>query len=127
MIIIRNEQMAALEKASLASFEQRARDYLTEQFPAICARLGPQRLTALIADGIAKARGYGFEIEAQVAGFLELMLTFGPNFDTDSRHEWARKLLDSEDTPAMRMHQLREQAKLYDHLRVRVKAPDNKS
>jgi hypothetical protein len=127
MMIIRNEQIAALEKAAFASFEQRARTHLAEKFPAVCARLGSQRLAGLIRNGIEKARGYGFEIEAQVAGYLDLMLTFGPNFDTDARHAWAHPfLLESAETPAMRMHQLLEQAKLHEHLRVRVKPQKTK-
>jgi len=62
--------------------------------PAEFARLGEARMRKLIQDGTATALRHGIETERDIAGFIDLSLRIGPQFEEALKSVAARKILD---------------------------------
>jgi hypothetical protein len=68
-------------------------------------------LRLLIDAGIEKAEYYGITAEDDVQTFLEYMLTYSPDFDTDPETSWAGEILCRKDiVGALKMLRLRKTA-----------------
>lgn len=50
-------------------------------------------LLATVCEVITKARSYGATTELGICQFLDTSFLLGPDFDNDSAHEWAGRLL----------------------------------
>lgn len=107
MLVIRTAQLDALAEGTL---ERRIVDHLREHFPRKCE--GLDSVTAFVREGIAKARSYGFTYAPHLCQFVDLLMMFGRDLDTDPRHAWAGDVLrDPEiDHPGTRMILLVEEA-----------------
>ena len=92
-LVVRREQMQAFEQALLTTFVNRMADRLRDRFPAETANLRPADLEATIRAGIAAAARHGVRDEADVARYLEFVVTYGPSFDVDERTAWAGAIL----------------------------------
>lgn len=88
---IRSEHIEALQSAA-ASFDVRAAEHLMQYFPEQCRQLGTAGLHQAIDYGINRAAAHGFSLESNVCVFLDLLFTFGLEFDTQV--PWAKEILD---------------------------------
>ena len=93
MLSIRPEQVVAFEAEALHHFEDEMVEHLLEFAPAVAGPAGDIHLRALIRTGIQRAEGYGFTCQGPVAFYLELMVLFGIDFDTDPQVPWAAPIL----------------------------------
>lgn len=88
---LREAQLEAFTLRARGGFEARALVHLRRFFPAQCEALGEAETREVLALGVARAASYGFVTEVEVCKYLNLMFSFGREFDT--QQGWARTLL----------------------------------
>ena len=94
MLTIRNAQFRTLSLDARRRFEQRVARHLAKFFPDRTAAMDSGELVALIRHGCDRATAHGFKSARDVCKYIDLMVVFGPDFDVDPRHAWAREILD---------------------------------
>ncbi len=94
---LRPEQIAAIQPAVLDSFDARVAEHLQQFFPEQCQVLGTEGLKEAIEFGIQRASAYEIVLERDVCVFLDLMFTFGVNFDSEV--PWAAAILNDPAAP----------------------------
>jgi hypothetical protein len=92
-MVIRADQASVLRQAAAHNFEDRMVDHLQNFAPTLAASAGPSGVRATVRTGIERAREYGFSNVGPVRLYLELMFTFGSDFDSDPQFPWAKKIL----------------------------------
>jgi hypothetical protein len=104
MLIIREQQMQALARAVLPEW---ITNHLKQFFRHECAALGDAELSQRVNNGIERATSHGFETQVQISQYLDLIFTFGPDFDTDKALSWPAPILaDRTLPPALRIQRL---------------------
>lgn len=105
--------MTALLEDSRNDFENRMIAHLFRCFPSECETLGQNRVRDRVRSGIENARRYGVTLERDVCKYIDLMFTFGANFDTEPGSFWAADILndDSLTNPSVKMDRLFAEAK----------------
>lgn len=108
MLVIREDQMRVLGEYRERAFIARAMRHLELGFPARCADLGSDEVRRSVTIAIRKAREYGLPREVDILRYLNLMYTFGFDFDT---LPWANQVLtDVTISPHPKMEELMENA-----------------
>lgn len=97
MLIIRDEQMKALSEYMVEQFVDAALLHLRTTFPEQIKDVTDDGLRDTIYTGIDNAREYNITIEEDVLRYLELMTTYGADFDTNPETSWAEEILNKED------------------------------
>lgn len=97
MLVINKSQMEALGQAARRRFEDRMVEHLGEFAPALARAAGEEHLRKAIHLGISRAGRYGLTHQGPVRLYLELMLLFGSDFDTDPQYTWAASILGHAD------------------------------
>jgi hypothetical protein len=92
--------MKVLAQYTTRNFERRAMEHLLRCFTEQSKALGEQGLLDLIREGISRAKPYGIETEREAVKYIDLMVVFGREFDTDPRYPEARRILTHEDLTA---------------------------
>lgn len=110
LITIRREQMGAFSRAEVERFEAWMLKHLLTFFPKQCRLLQETQLRELIQYGIERARGHRITAERDVAKFIDLMLVFGRDFDTNKQYGWAGAILARRMTARMKVRALHEAA-----------------
>lgn len=111
MLIIRKEQWDVLSKYMVDQFVDRALAYLQRAFPEQTKDIPEQELRSIIRAGIDKAESYGITDEVDVERFLECMVRYGSDFDTDPETSWAGQILHDESlTGTEKMNQIDDYA-----------------
>jgi hypothetical protein len=95
VLVIRRAQMEALRRHALEPFQALLTWRLRTSFTAQTQALSDAALEALVWAGIDRANGYGITAEPDVAGFVELMVCHGTDFDRDPAMPWAGEILNS--------------------------------
>jgi hypothetical protein len=90
MLVIRNAQSLALEEANLGFWLQ---GHLRKFFPERSRELAGERFDKAIAEGIAKARSYGFREPGDISRFLDVSFELGLDFDRDPATVWTQAYL----------------------------------
>jgi hypothetical protein len=102
MLVIRQEQMEVFRTAALRTFEDEMVGHLAGFSPPLFQAIGEVPLRNAIRLGTERAATYGFTLRGPVRLYLELMLLFGSQFDTDPQYPWATKILaDRDSSPQM--------------------------
>lgn len=96
MLIIRKEQMAVLSQYMRRQFEHRLMMHLRTAFPERLQDIPEAELLAMIQGGIDKAAAYGVELEDDVERYVEYMVPYGSDFDTNPQTAWAGEILRTE-------------------------------
>ncbi len=96
MLIIRQHQMETLQRAALMGFENRMVAHLNHFFPDECAAMEESGTRQIIRYGIERAGHYGIVAERDVCKYIDVMVVFGPDFDTDANLPWAVEILSDE-------------------------------
>jgi len=115
MLIIRHEQMQMFEDQSLKRFEDKLLKHLREFFPEPCDALGEAGVRNAIQWGRKQAQSYGFASEQEVCKYLNMMFSFGRDFDTDSDLPWVGQILDLSSVPATKLERLYAAAMEKEH------------
>jgi hypothetical protein len=115
MLTIRLAQIAVLARVEVQKFEVWMTTHLEKFFPAQSAAMGDLQLLAFIRYGIEHASHYGFRAKRDVCKYIDLMVVFGRDFDTDKNARWAADILARRGDPSARMQLLFTTA----HIRLR--------
>jgi|SRR5579883_408023 len=122
MLVVRKEQLRALADLDWARFEQQAVEHCRQAFPAICDSLGEDATKQQVHLGLRQAKGHGFESAADLLGYLNLVFTFGPDFQ---ERPWASEVLrDRSFAPSVRIGLLTDYA--LDELKGPAAQPDER-
>jgi hypothetical protein len=109
MMQIRREQMDALREAMLARFRLRMLVHLRSVASAENRELTDVALQETIKTGMQRASAYGIVDEMDIQRYLEFMVRYGADFDTDPATAWAGEILENPDLPdAERMNALED-------------------
>jgi len=94
MFSIKTEQITTLQDQSKLNFIMRMQEHVRECFPEHYAKLGSENTQELIETAIDKAYSHDIDIERDVCKFLNLMLSFGVDFDQNPECKWATPILE---------------------------------
>lgn len=90
-MVIRQEQMEALSVSCQASYENALVEHVTASWPEVTGAMGPDKVRAVVHDGIVRAKGYDIRGEQTVRRFVEVLFQLSPTFDTS--YAWSAKIL----------------------------------
>jgi hypothetical protein len=93
MLKIRPEQMEEMSEYMLHQFEERMVEHLHSAFPDQTEELKKTDLQAIIRTGVDKAESYDVTDEVDVERYLECIVQYGTEFDTDVGTAWAGEIL----------------------------------
>ena len=93
MLVIRKEQMEVFRAYMLEQFENRMLTHLRSAFPDQARDMPELDLRSLIHTGIENADKYGIVDEVDIRHYLEYMLIYGLDFDTNPSTSWAGIIL----------------------------------
>jgi hypothetical protein len=106
MLQIRPEQLAVLDAAVAGRLERQIIAQLRTFFPFDCATLGAEGVNDVVRLGIERARTWGFSTEADITKYINLMFTFGRDFDIDRRYPSLNAILQQRIAPDEKMRRL---------------------
>jgi hypothetical protein len=86
MFVVREDQIASFQDVEM-------RAHLKTFAPRLVTVAGEDGVTAAVRIGIEQAGSYGFTHRGPVRFYLELMATFGSDFDSDPQLAWASSIL----------------------------------
>ncbi|HLJ91416.1 MAG TPA: DUF4123 domain-containing protein [Candidatus Angelobacter sp.] len=102
---IRPEQYNLFAQLATVDFLDRMARHLAQKFSSAVKELGPERTRQWVHSGIDRARAYNLTSEQQIGVYLDLIFTFG--FDFDQRQPWAVLILNdpelNAETKALRL------------------------
>jgi hypothetical protein len=104
VIVIGARQMQAFRQSVTAAFEDRMRAHVRACKPTLCEAAGDDNIRRFVRVGLERAVAHGFTRENTVQLFIELMLEFGHEFDSDPQFPWVREILA---TPYLRCEEAR--------------------
>jgi hypothetical protein len=110
MLIIRDQQMRAFE---LSLFEDWLVGHLQRHFPDKCLEMDATKINDFIAIGLQKARSHGFYEEPHICHYIDLMMVFGQDFDSNPQLPWVGNILHNPSSitaPDQRVEMLHEAA-----------------
>jgi hypothetical protein len=110
-LTIRPSQAAAFSQMEVRKFEAWVLAHLKKFFPAQSASAGDREMEAMVHYGIQRAAAHGITAKRDVCKYIDLMVVFGRDFDTDARHPWAARILGQEAKSLTRMQRLLSAAK----------------
>ena len=104
MLIIRNEQMAALRQAMIGPFAERMLRVLRAEAPEVTETATDAELHELVNYGIERARAHQLTGLQTVERYVLLMAFAGRDFDRDPKHPRVGELFEQQPdaTPAER-------------------------
>ncbi len=112
LLTLRQAQLAILSRIEAQRFEDSMVAHLSQHFPAQSKCAGEADLRETIQYGIKRAAAYGITSERDVCKYIDLMVVYGRDFDTDERFAWTRDILSrQEDDAGRKIEALREAAK----------------
>lgn len=93
MLVIRQEQMAALAEARWTELLPKVAAYLRAQCPKQVGELDDPALETFIRDALRRGAGHGFAVEWDLVRFCWLAALHGERFDESC--PWAREILST--------------------------------
>jgi hypothetical protein len=97
MLKIRETQMKTMSEYMLRQFENRMVVYLRTTFPKQTEALPEAELRVRIRTSVAQAAQYNVTAEDDVRRYLEYVIMYDTDFDTDPRSAWAGEILRTRD------------------------------
>lgn len=85
MLVIRTEQMHLLGLAEFELFKRDLLRHLADFAPELHALRGDAVFRAVVDQGVARAASYGFSHRGPLRFFVECMVAYGVEFDTDTQ------------------------------------------
>jgi hypothetical protein len=93
MFTIRKEQMDVFIRVELRKFEDWMVVHVNRFFPKQFQSLGEAEMRETIQYGIGRAAAYGITSRRDVCKYIDLMVVFGRELDTDRRYPWAGEVV----------------------------------
>ena len=93
MLQIRQNQMRLFAAGEVRKFEDWMAGHIRKFFPLAASNWNEGQLIELIRHGIRRSAKHGLRNRRAVCKYIDLMIVFGRDFDTDSNHPWASRAL----------------------------------
>lgn len=93
MLVIRQEQKAALSAVMRDRFIQRMVERARSRFPEEAAGRTTEDLRDLVRAAIDRARTYGISLEGNLETFIDSTFEYGWDFDRSESDSWAAGVL----------------------------------
>jgi hypothetical protein len=93
VVRIFRRQIDAVAEGPRREFILRMTRHLRQFFPWHAGALDETQLHTLIEYGIERGAALGIVAERDVCKLVDLMVAFGPLFESDPRHPWAGRIL----------------------------------
>jgi hypothetical protein len=106
MILLRAEQVRAVEEPQRRAYEDIVLAHVQRCFPRVLAELGDSQARARVRCGIERADRYGIRGRQSACRFVNLVFALGPGFD--ERFPWAKAMLEGPGTPSHRLDRVVE-------------------
>ncbi len=90
MLVIRNAQKKELAAPALAQYRRNLETHLMKNFKDQCEKLGKEGISDAIDHAMDHAKHYGIKSGKDLCLYVNLMFTFGRDFDSDQDLTWAR-------------------------------------
>lgn len=103
MLSIRPEQMQTLSEAARKGFDDMMVVHLKKFFPQRAKVAGEAKLREFIRSGVKRAATYNIKAKRDVSRYIDLMMTFGPDFDKDKQLPWAGEILKTRNSPELKI------------------------
>lgn len=103
MLAIRPEQMQVFTEAAVKRFEDLMVVHLNKFFPERSKAAGETNVREFIRYGVKRAAAHNITAKRDVSRYIDLMATFGSDFDTDEKLPWAREILATTNSSEVRM------------------------
>ena len=94
MLVIREEQMEVFEAYTLRNFETELVKHLQKFAPQQSDIIGEPGIRTVVKLGMERADSYYFTNRGPICSYLELMVMFGSDFDTDPQYPWLAEILN---------------------------------
>lgn len=95
MIAIQRQQLKEFSSHARTRFENEMVVHIRSFFPEHYQALQEAQTRELISYGIEQAAEHQIIAECDVCKFIDLMVTFGPDFCEEGKHAWASLILYS--------------------------------
>lgn len=116
MLVIRSEQMDMLQAHMTKQFVNRMVQHVKEFFPEEFTSLGEDTVRETIEYAIDRAQSYDITVEYDVSRYINLMFTFGRDYDIDPALPWAKEvLINTKVSGFSKVDRLYEKADKYIH------------
>ena len=106
MLIIRDAQIKALDKAAEEVFLDYVAGDIERRWPGVFSDLGRDSARERIAAAYRRAKSYGLRRKPHVLWFIQLDFMLGQEYERFPGLEWAVKILRSELTPDTKVYRL---------------------
>ena len=106
MLIIRDAQIKALDKAAEDTFLKYVAGDIERRWPGVVSEMGKDSARQRIAAGYRRAKGYGLRRKPHVLWFIQLDFMLGQEYERFPGLEWAVKILQSDLTPDTKVYRL---------------------
>ena len=93
MLLIRNEQMDVFRRQAITRFEDQMVAHLVKTYPALYQSMPERDIQAFIRRGVEKGGRFGVNTEDAVRILLEMMTTFGEEFERSPDPSWIQEIL----------------------------------
>ena len=93
MLVIKKEQIKALEQSKKDSFVKKANGFLRFKYPEKTEQLTDARLDEIINNAIDRTKIYDIKSERGIIAFLEFMFSLSFDFDSALKTLWTRDIL----------------------------------
>ena len=95
-MLIRTEQLHALERASRKQFDVWLRQHVYRHYwPHPVSAIGDAALGGVLAAAVARAEGFGLRSSSALVRYVNLVMELGPGFADDPSLLWAGAILRS--------------------------------
>ncbi len=92
-MILRPQHFAAFEKVSRKQFEDNMIVHLRKAFKEQTEPMSDDDLRRLVQEGMVRAEKYKVENKDDVRRYLDCMMIYGNDFDTNPKTHWAGQIL----------------------------------
>lgn len=93
VIQISNKQLKRLEPYALDNYINELVVHCDESFPHLKQTMGKESLEQALRQGVNKANEQGFTQRGPVKFYVDLLIAFGYDFDTDPQYYWIQNML----------------------------------
>lgn len=124
MLKIRQEQMTVFEEHAERDFEEEMVQHALKSAPRLSRVIGEPGVRQTVTMGLERAKQHGFTNRGPMRFYLESMVAFGSDFDTDPQIPWAAEILDDQSMPDQMARADRLYVKIDDYYK-KVMGPGN--
>ncbi|PHM22082.1 hypothetical protein [Xenorhabdus ehlersii] len=94
-IEINEDQWNMLKKHSFNSFIDELVVHCNESYPYLKIKLGEDKLRTALENAIEKSKNDGFDQRGTVQFYIDMLILFGTEFQTDPQYVWIKTILDN--------------------------------